>query len=455
VRLAWFTPFSHQSAIGECSTIVLRELARHVGVTVFASDIPSAREARSHEFDLRLLWGADADDVARDLRHYDGVVYNLGNHYAMHHRSYEVAQRCPGVVVLHDLVMHHLFAERYLGPVPNHAGYLAELEYAHGEAGRRMGELILSGGAGPLVWDSPTMLELHMARSAVRGSLGVIVHSRFAEQAVREVAPVPVMYSAFPTPAGFSARPAPPRRRADGPLRLLTIGMVNRNKLIDEVIRVIGASDVLRERVVYQVVGEYAKNVSYYDRLSSTIDELGLAEVVHLLGYQTDAAMREYLDAADVVINLRFPHFGEGSWSLLETAFAGKTVVVWRHGFYDEFPDDALAKVSSMAELQTVLERLCASEADRVSLARRLEAYARATFVTRDYAQRLLAFNEACRYNAPALHLADFTALRLRELGGTAADVSTIERVARAVAEVTGVFPQGSAALSATRNGEP
>src|SRR5262249_10408010 len=114
VKLAWFTPFSKISAIGDCSEIILRELVKSADVTVYAADIRELSRVRTPDFDTRLLWGVDPDEIVRDLDQYDCVVYNLGNHYDMHQRTYEVALRSPGVVVLHDLVMHHLFFERYL-----------------------------------------------------------------------------------------------------------------------------------------------------------------------------------------------------------------------------------------------------------------------------------------------------------------------------------------------------
>ncbi|HLZ30439.1 MAG TPA: glycosyltransferase [Chloroflexota bacterium] len=439
MRVAWFTPFSHESAIGHFSEIVLRELRAEAEVTLFASDIAAARDARSDAFDLQVLWGKDPAAVAASIAGFECVVYNLGNHYEMHHRSYEVALRRPGLVILHDLVMHHMFAGRYLGKVQNFSGYLGELEYAHGDAGRRMGELILSGGAGALVWDSPTMLEYHMARSAVRGSVGVIVHSRYAQQAVAAVAAVPVVHFAFPTPSLDLSELPGASRPDDDRLRLLTFGMVNRNKMVEEVIRVIGSSRVLRDRVVYQIAGDSVRNVSYHERIVNAIRELQLESVVQLLGYQSDPALLQCLSGADVVINLRNPHFGEGSWSLLETSFAAKATVVWRHGFYDEFPDDTVAKVSSLDELKETLERLCLSDAERLQRGQLALAYARRTFVTADYVRRLVQFADQARYNAPALALADFAAARLQELGVTIGDVDLLDRVAQEVSDVSGV----------------
>jgi hypothetical protein len=63
----------------------------------------------------------------------DNAIYFLGNN--PHHAwIYKEAMRTPGVIVLHDLVLHHLIVEMTLarGDVD---GYIAALEANHGPAG--------------------------------------------------------------------------------------------------------------------------------------------------------------------------------------------------------------------------------------------------------------------------------------------------------------------------------
>src|SRR5207253_1745254 len=63
----------------------------------------------------------------------DSAIYFLGNN-PHHDWIYEEAMRTPGVIVLHDLVLHHLIVEMTLarGDVD---GYVAALEANHGAAG--------------------------------------------------------------------------------------------------------------------------------------------------------------------------------------------------------------------------------------------------------------------------------------------------------------------------------
>jgi glycosyltransferase involved in cell wall biosynthesis len=157
------------------------------------------------------------------------------------------------------------------------------------------------------------------------------------------------------------------------------------------------------------------------------------------LGYRDDAALRRYLTDADIVVNLRNPHSGEASWSVLESTLAGKPTLVWKHGWYDEWPERTVVKVASRGDLVLALERLCREPELRESIGRTAAEYARATFVTARYCERLLAFNDRVRYAAPALRLSEFVSGTLRELGVLASDGNMLARMTDEVAGVSGL----------------
>ena len=91
--------------------------------------------------------------------------------------------------------------------------------------------------------------------------------------------------------------------------------------------------------VVYTVIGAI-ESEEYQRTIQEIIRKHDLADSVRLVGPQPDQVLIDALQAADMVVNLRYPYLGESSWSLLEALFAGKPTIVWRHGYYDEFPDD-------------------------------------------------------------------------------------------------------------------
>src|SRR5438270_8936135 len=100
-------------------------------------------------------------------------LYHLGNN-PHHEWIYEEAMRTPGVVVLHDMVLHHLIVEMTLarGDV---AGYVAALEANHGAAGAAWAR----GRAAGLHSEMGNFL-LPASIDIANRSRAVIVHNRYA-----------------------------------------------------------------------------------------------------------------------------------------------------------------------------------------------------------------------------------------------------------------------------------
>ena len=71
-----------------------------------------------------------------------------------------------------------------------------------------------------------------------------------------------------------------------------------------------------------------------------------LGDRVTLAPDVSDDDFRGWLAAADVVVDLRFPHRGEVSGSLIRAMQAGKPSVVSATGTYLDVPDDAVLRVA-------------------------------------------------------------------------------------------------------------
>jgi len=420
MRIAWFTPFARRSAIGQRSVPVLRSLANRADVIVYASAIKSPRDALSAEFDVRPIRNSSARSLDKELDRCDAIFYNLGDHLAFHREIYETCQRHHGIVILHDLVMHHFFAGYFLDFRKDEAGYERELRFAHGEDGQRFARSVTTGTAG-YVWDKAVLLEYNMALSAIHGALGVVVHSNFARVNLESRAAAPILRADFPTPAHLGDAVSPDRKpvvaSANGRIRLVTFGVVNPNKMVAEVIETIARNPQLRRRVIYDVVGETGHDLAYERRLKGLIADLDLGEVVHLRGYLPDDALYDLVREADLVVNLRNPHFGESSASLVDSIYLGKPTIVWKHGYYAEFPDRVVSKVTSLQSFEKQLERLSTDGELRQRLATEAWSYGRNTFDTERYCDALLGFASECRYNQPVLELVDTVSTWLDELG--------------------------------------
>ena len=146
MKIAWFTPLSKRSAIAEYSLWVANALAELCEVELWVSGTADSRPT-----DLPVIdFGVDTN-LLDGLAHYDLVVYNLGNHERYHFAIYEAAQKHPGVVVLHDRVLHHFFFGYWFSRGRG-SMYIRTMEAWYGAEGRRAAEDSFAGMRSP-VWE--------------------------------------------------------------------------------------------------------------------------------------------------------------------------------------------------------------------------------------------------------------------------------------------------------------
>ena len=134
-------------------------------------------------------------------------------------------------------------------------------------------------------------------------------------------------------------------------------GDLNQAKRIDAIL---AAAQTLDPSVHVVLVG---RRIEGYD-IDRVVQEARLEGRVTLATDVSDDDFRAWLAAADVVVDLRFPHRGEVSGSLMRAMQAGKPAVVSATGTYLDAPDDAVLRVAPgppdpselVARLRTLLE---------------------------------------------------------------------------------------------------
>src|SRR5688572_32214184 len=147
-----------QTGIADYSALLLPALREHIDVTV------PRRGAR------------------RPPRGTDLSLYHVGNNPAAHGWIVDALRRRPGVVVLHDFVLHHLVAGMTVGRGDGH-GYLDAMEREGGVVGRLLGHGVLDKRIPPL-WESRPQ-EFHLAGEVLGLATGLLVHSHHVEERAR------------------------------------------------------------------------------------------------------------------------------------------------------------------------------------------------------------------------------------------------------------------------------
>ncbi len=280
--------------------------------------------------------------VARHRRQpYDAIIYHLGNSPA-HTAIYEALLALPGMVVLHDWVLHHFKLGRW-AQRNELQQYRDELARDYGAAGRRTADRMLRGQLTDAVFQMP------LNRDVLVAARGLIGHSQWLVTAAHSVAP------ALPTahvPMGVPLPPAVDQAAARAALGLdqaaviwASFGHINPYKRIEPALRAFRrfASEVPGAQ--YILVG----SVSPSYPLDAIIARLGLSGAVTVTGYVSADSFAAYVAAADLCLNLRHPTAGETSASLLRLLGAGRPTLVSAGDAFAELPDAVCAKVDADA----------------------------------------------------------------------------------------------------------
>ncbi len=372
-RIAWFTPLRPvASGISQYNEELLGILGQQWPIDVF---VDNYRPEPFQPFGSLRIFPAQRFERMDRRDRYALVVYQFGNSPA-HLYMYERALRRPGIVVLHDTMLHHLM----LTSLSRRGGakrYRAMMDRRYGADGIAVAERVLQGRIPEALFSYPLSEEL------IEHAPHVIVHSEFARAQVRSIsagANVSVVPMGIRIPPLIDRDVA--RRTLDLPMDLEVIASVtqiNPHKRIDVVLRSLQRLRCRRPAMML-VAGNTSPNVP----LARWIGLYGLTNAVETLGYVDDRTARLVAAAADAIVNLRFPTAGETSASLLRLMAAGRPVLVSDTGSFQELPDDVVAKVPLDAVEEATIEALFEAFADRSELARQIGSNARA-YVEREH----------------------------------------------------------------------
>jgi glycosyltransferase involved in cell wall biosynthesis len=279
---------------------------------------------------------------------FDIVVYHLGDEPYIHGYMFDALMRYPGVVALHDLVLHHAIVELTL-PHKDIDVYLDELRYSYGWL------------AGPIAWNTistlpETALErLPLVKRMLDSSLGVICFNRYMQQQVQRIQPdVPTCRIPYPfhLPAGFpSDFDAAAFRRSLGfedKAVIASFGFFTMQKRLEVALR---AFKRLRQRhpdAVYLLVGGSAPSFD----LRAEIDDMGLGEGVHLMGYQPHIPFTKYMLITDVAMNLRYPHVGGTPYTPFRLLGLGVPTIISDIEPLRDLPEDVVIRVGPEQPLE-------------------------------------------------------------------------------------------------------
>ena len=271
-----------------------------------------------------------------DLSTYDAAIYQIGNN-GDHAFVYHEAISNPGIVVLHEANLHHLIAEITIRQ-GDWDGYMRAVEFDGGPRALEFARAVRRLEVGP-DYDGVPML-----RKLLRRTRGLIVHSNYVGEIARQFGyegPLAVIpHGAWlPEPCRL-----PWREKlgvaADEPV-IGVFGHLKPYKRIAETLRAFRRLVRQNPKLRMILVGQPHPDFP----VEQLIDALDLREQVRVIGFAPIDEFVGYLDACDVIVNLRYPTVGESSGTMLRAMGLGKPVMVSSVGAFAEYPDDVCLKV--------------------------------------------------------------------------------------------------------------
>ena len=330
MRVAYYSPQPpERSGIADYSALLLPALAERIDVDVVRRGTRRLR------------------------RRADLSLYHVGNDPEAHGWIVEALRRRPGVVVLHDFVLHHLVAGMTLGRGDG-GGYLDAMQREAGPVGRMLAHGVIDELLPPL-WEDRAV-DYPLAGEVLGSATGLIVHSAYVEQLVWEAdyrRPVwRIPHPAWVPPAELAPVEVPESRIVIG-----CYGHLNPAKRLPQLLEAFAGLRTRLPEALLLLVGSASPGLELdpvYDRLG-----LRLGEDVIRVDYIDEARLWAFLAACDICVNLRYPTMGETSGIVIRALSLGRPLVVSDVGWFSELPDEAALKVPvGGAEVRAIGEAL-------------------------------------------------------------------------------------------------
>ncbi len=358
----------------------------------YFSPLPPARTGVA-DYAAVLLEGLRAHgpvEVAPDQC--DVALYHLGNN-RLHAEIYRRALKRPGVVVLHDAVLHHFL----LGQL-GEAAYIEEFVHNYSEWGRSLARELwrdrAASGADFRYFQYP------MLRRIAERSRAVIVHNPAAARMVREHAPaarveeIPHLFAPPALATDAEAIRFRQQRLGIGPEIFLfgVFGYLRESKRLIPILNAFRGVHAKNPRTGLLIAGEFVS--SDLERACSPL--LGLPGV-HRLPHLSEEQFWTAAQAVNSCINLRYPAAGETSGVAIRLMGIGKPVMVTEGEESARFPEDACIRIApGPSERDSLLKHMILltsvnEVASAIGLrgAAHIQEHHRVTFVSERYWQIL------------------------------------------------------------------
>lgn len=329
-KIAIFSPLPPvKSGISYYAAILAEALSAFYDITFFVDC--------SYEPDDAVLSYANVykvqniNDTVKDLGDFDVVLYHFGNS-EYHAYMYDISLIVPGVVVLHDFILHHLVAEMTLRNKKSDM-YLSKVAKWYPEYLEKA-KYIVKNNLVPDLFHYPFNDEI------VNGSLCIIVHNNYAKNMLDKK----FKKNTFVIPMMSLSRTNSLKMeyRKKEYFTISCFGFISTNKRAHIVLSVFQKLSEKYKDIRLNLVGQMTLEMN---KLLDFVKDNRLEDSVKFTGFCPDDDLNGYLLHSDVCVNLRYPSAGETSATLVMALANGIPTIVSKYQQFDEYPNDVVLKV--------------------------------------------------------------------------------------------------------------
>lgn len=409
-RIAWLSPFSTKSSIGEFSHTIIESviasanLSRNYKIDIITNESSSENSyitsADSYSSDL-----FTSQDGIRYLKNnYDAFIYNFGNNVENHLNIMNISMEIPGIIILHDYVYHHLFADIIFNKLGQRNLYQLMIGRDHGEVGLRLlkdCQVLSNNEQRFAIWDSNFVSKYPLLGSLIHNThhYGLVTHSEMVFDSVKKSFNGPVLKLRLPgdekEPLSAENRDKWKRRIAnpDNRISFAIIGHIQRSKKIHHFIDVLINHPNVIDMIENVIIAGKPSDQEYVTEIEDKVSSAGLSSYVKFEFDVTHDRLQKIKDIADVFVNIREPNTEGGSGSLIEQMACGKPVIVFDSGVFSEVTK-GLIKIKNKACLNEISEAIASLYYNRETLLNLgIEAQVFSNeLLSVDYAQEILKF---------------------------------------------------------------
>ena len=341
-RIAFFTPLPPiQSGISDYSVDIIMELSKYLEIDVFVDDGYSPGKIEGVQI-------YNHKDFNKRSNNYVDVIYQIGNS-EYHLYMYEYIKKTKCTVVLHDYNMHGVFQYIALSKGKNNMKLYSEIiqsDYTQAETEDYIKKL--SNGSVPL-----QINEMELNGYIINFANRIIVHSRDSKEKLLKKniqRDVKLINSYAKIESLTSSNAAKKKLKIkENDIIMASFGHIHQTKRPIPILEAFSKICNEFQDIKYIFVGKLDSSIE--TEFNNFIEEHNLHGKVMVTGYTELDTFADYIDAADLCFNLRYPYNGETSGSLMRILGKGKCVVVNDIGSFGEIPDEVCIKLSNVEKI--------------------------------------------------------------------------------------------------------